>query len=661
MAELEELTQALKKAHNANRPEDAQRIAQMIKDKQRADVSFGEYATQVLEGASFGYGDEILGSLYGAYNSIADGKPLNEAVNEGIDAMRAMQKSGEEKLGTAKALGLQAAGGIGTMFIPGVGQIGLGLRGLQGMGKGASTLGKLGQSAKVGGTTGAITGVGMAEGDFTAGGIYDRAMGGLTGGLTGAALSPALTGIAGAGRSGIDYLGRLVPGGTERQVEKLARSVVSPKQTAVMQTDMAKMPSVGVLGDVAPRDARRLLGESMRRIGGGELADQIEARQQQAYERIIPKIDEIVSDKPYFEVVKDIGAKRASTAKANYGNAYDSVLEETQGIKSVINNPAMKDIYEDAKEISKIMDTNFPENWENAKLLPTVELMDFMKQALDDRVSRAFNAGDNKRAGALITLRDKLKKEVDDQVPDYAKARSEYAGYSAALEAADQGKKFARAATDETATEDFGSILKDMGTHELDAFRAGAASVLRDKVRGKATWTDVVSGGDPTQPFKSILFKDKLEKMIGKKGTDTFLKGVGGIESEMKMSRLAMELKGSQTGQRNVAGQAMDSPMQLAVDSVGAKVGEPGSMMRTLGRVTDAINAPSSAVARGYGNLFLSNNPVDRANAVNMLMRPQTKLEQLSPAFRGGLSVGGGYLAGSGQNPISSYLLGTGQ
>ena len=153
MAELEELTQALRKAHDANRPEDAKRIAQMIKDKQQADVSFGEYATQVLEGASFGYGDEILGSLYGAYNSIAEGKPLNEAVNEGIDAMRAMQKSGEEKLGTAKALGLQAAGGIGTMFIPGVGQIGLGLRGLQGMGKGASTLGKLGQSAKVGGTT----------------------------------------------------------------------------------------------------------------------------------------------------------------------------------------------------------------------------------------------------------------------------------------------------------------------------------------------------------------------------------------------------------------------------------------------------------------------------------------------------------------------------
>lgn len=641
MAKLEELTQALRKAHDANRPEDAKRIAQMIKSKQREDVSFGEYATQVLEGASLGYGDEILGSLYGAYNSIADGKPLNEAVNEGIDAMRAMQKSGEEKLGTAKALGLQAAGGIGTMFIPGLGQLGLGLRGLQGMGKGASTLGKLKQSAKVGGATGAVTGVGMAEGGFS-----DRAMGGLTGGLTGAALSPTLTGTAMAGRGLLDFGGRFLKGGAKQQADKLARSVVSPEQALTMQENMAKLPSVGVLGDVAPTDARRLLGESMRRIGGGELADQIETRQQKAYERIIPKIDEIVSDKPYFEVVKDIGEKRASTAKANYGNAYDSVLEETQGIKSVINNPAMKDIYEDAKEISKIMDTNFPENWESAKLLPTVELMDFMKQALDDRVSRAFRTGDNKLGGALITLRDKLKKEVDDQVPDYAKARSEYAGYSAALEAADQGKKFARAATDETATEDFGSILKDMGTHELDAFRAGAASVLRDKVRGKATWTDVVSGGDPTQPFKSILFKDKLEKMIGKKGTDTFLRGVGGIESEMKMSRLAMELKGSQTGQRNVAGQAMDSPMQMASDVVGTKVGEPGSMMRVMGRITDKINAPSSAVAKKYGNLFLSNNPVDRANAINMLMRPQTKLEQLSPALRGGLNVAGGYLGG---------------
>jgi len=666
MADIERLKEALIAADAAGNTDDAMAFADAIRAAQKASspptptpspadaapitnegASLSERASQVLEGATMGWGDEGLGALYGAYRSLKDDLPFMPSVNRGIDSVRQVQQQAAQKMGPAQTLGMQALGGLSTLGLGG------GVKGAQMLGKGVSTLGKLGQAAKVGAGTGAIAGAGMSEGGFTPDGLIDRATGAGMGAATGALLSPALTGSGMVGKSVLDYGRRLIPGGAKKQAQGLARSTITPAQAVQMQADDAAMPSVSVLGDVAPRDARRMAGESLRRVGGGEAADQIEARHSGQVSRIIPKVDEIISNKPYWDTVNDLGQKRALSAKANYGDAYSQQLQDSPRIREILNNPAMKDIYEDAKEISRIMDADFPADWEDAKLLPTVELMDFMKQALDDKVETAFRGGSGKLGSALKSLRQKLKDEVDLQVPDYAKARSEYAGYSAALEAADQGKKFMRALNDETGAEDFGSIIKDMGDHEAEAFRAGAASVLRDKVRAKGSWTDVVSAGDATQPFKTLLFKDKLEKMLGPEDAKRFLDG---IEQEMKMSRLAMELKGSQTAQREMAGGAMDSAAQVTSEATRAKFGDPAAVMQILSRATDFINAPSSAVSKEFNDLLLSSDPVKKAAALNMLQRPTTPLQQLGPASRGALNVAGGY-AGGGMQAQDPYLL----
>lgn len=608
---------------------------------QDGGADIGEYAAQALRGATFDWGDEILGTLYGLYRAGRDGMPVGDAIKAGIETIREVQRRGEKKMGPVAATGMQIAGSIPLAFVGGGSALAQG-----------TNLAKLGQAAKIGAIGGGVAGAGAGEGGFDASGVLSRGSSAAMGAGIGAVAAPVLTGGAMGLKSAGQYVGRLFPGGAERQARGVLKSVVSPEDAARMADDIEGMPSVSVLADVAPRDAQRITGAAVRRVGGGKAAERLEARhagkETGQHTRLLPAISRAFSDETVIDAVQGAAKQRQLTASRNYRKAYEQALEETGEIKSILDNPALKDAWADAKKLAEYSGIVVPDNWDQARLKPTVELMDVMKQALDDQVDAAYRGGQSKLGGVLDGLRRRIRDEVDRQVPEYKDARSVYAGYSAAMEAAEKGVAFMRAAMGETAELRHGitaKAIKEMGEHETEAFRAGVASVLRDKVGAKGY------GADVTKVFDNPLIREKVEKAIGIDAARSFLKIV---DDEAAMARTFSELQGSQTQPREAAEKALQGVASLAQDAMAVQYGSPTAGVNILQKVADAVNAPPSAVARKVSDMMLTDDPVQKVMVLDILKRRPPPFAPVGARARQALNIGAAQQSGATQSP---YLL----
>lgn len=172
----------------------------------------------ILQGASFGFGDELsggIGALIGsdpALGQTFDAPTLGGRYQQARDFYRAKNRGAQEAYGKTY-LGGQLLGGIAA---PG----GLAARGATGL-TGAARIAYL---AKLGGATGALAGAGAAEGDFG-----DTLGSALRGGVTGAILSPLadagtralaapVAKLASGLRTGAGYALSRVAGGIQRDV-----------------------------------------------------------------------------------------------------------------------------------------------------------------------------------------------------------------------------------------------------------------------------------------------------------------------------------------------------------------------------------------------------------------------------------------------------------
>jgi hypothetical protein len=123
-------------------------------------VSQAESAARGLaQGALFGFPDEATARL----ESIVSGKPYEQALQESREAYRRAQEANP-----VTYAGSEIAGGVGTAFIPGLGQAGTGAR--------------LARMAAIGAGTGALSGLGFSEGQNIGEIAKDVGIGGALGG-----------------------------------------------------------------------------------------------------------------------------------------------------------------------------------------------------------------------------------------------------------------------------------------------------------------------------------------------------------------------------------------------------------------------------------------------------------------------------------------------
>ena len=204
--------------------------------------------------------------------------------------------------------------------------------------------------------------------------------------------------------------------------------------------------------------------------------------------------------------------------------------------------------------------------------------MDFIKQSLDDRVNKLY---DNKLSGAatkLKTLRNNFRDYLDKAVPEYKKARSDYAGASAAMEAANIGRDFI-----EKPKKISTRILNNFGNHEKEAFQIGVAEALRYKIMNTDEGLNVA---------KKLFNKPEIKKRLRLAFTDeaSFKKFEQDMNNEIQMF---------QTGERGLGG-SPTKRIEMDVDALGV-ANDLGNMnvSNLVGRMFgESPDAPEEVNAR---------------------------------------------------------------
>ena len=595
------------------------------------EPSFRDYAQQVLgQGTLMGFGDEILGGIQGSYDTLTGEGGWGENVDKRIDAERARMKQTEDSLGTLKTLALQAGGGLLT------GGVGAG-RAIAG--KGLSMGAKALRGATQGGIQGAITGAGMAEG-----GVGERAIPAAQGagfGVLGGAALPALA--HGATELGKGAL-RMLPGGVDRQAKSLIRGTVPQKAVPRMERDLARMPH-GVVADVAPTDARRITGEAMRTVGGGKQVDIMAARHKGQYQRIKPKMEVIVGGKNVNEALDDLSKLRRTTADENYGKFYENPVELTPQLKKSFADEDFQEAYKLAQKIARREGVQLPPLYNNADgvvsyATPNARMLDYMKQGMDAMVDQSYKTEGGTLGRSIQTVRNDFRDYLDELLPDYKKARSEYAGLSASMEAMETGRKFLRSAMSEEGGKFAGGVdAKDiarMGEHELESFRMGVASVVREKLGAPKPGANIAT------VFDSNNVKEKIRTALGPERAKEFYRVLG---DEAKMAMTWAENQGSQTAQRASAKMSMGTDL---VDAT-ATAATGGVPLLSMARAAANKVAPQpESVAARISQLMASPKAADKMEAFR-IMKSGGITQPLG--YLGGMAQGstagiGGYLGG---------------
>jgi GNAT superfamily N-acetyltransferase len=233
-------------------------------------------AMQTAQGATMGFGDEIVGGLSAAGAALTGGDS-GQAYRQNTDAVRAEMAANRQAapLSTfgAEALGGAATGNVGSGFV-----------------RNASTrLGMAGRTAAVGAGYGAVTGTGEADG-----GVGQRAVGGAIGGTLGGVLGAGapltLEGGVRVGRAGLRLLDRAINSrGAGREMTRNQRRALNQ---LISEAEGAGRPPAEILrridelreaGASAEQTVAELLGEpGINRAAGGVLTGNADALQGRA-------------------------------------------------------------------------------------------------------------------------------------------------------------------------------------------------------------------------------------------------------------------------------------------------------------------------------------------------------------------------------------------
>jgi len=362
------------------------------------------------------------------------------------------------------AMGLNVAGGIGAMFLPGAGLAGQILRAGTGIGKLSTPLLRTAATSAV---EGGIAGVGAGENP------EERFTMGLTGAALGSTLGGGMYGLGrgsqfirdvraarrdtGENAEGIaaDLLGSRVS-----NPDALRQQMTRDAQLGTPTTLATATPELANLSDVVlrtPSEGREALAETVARQQAGA-----PSRAQQALRTALPTPD-------YFASMDQVVGTLRDNAKSLYNAAYAAAPEiRDQRILNALDGPDIQSAYIDAIKNSKremeaaalrgedpapfAMKELFALRFDadgavvgldpTGKKIPDLRSLDQIKQALDRRIRGLYASGQGGDATALRKIRDAFVNRLDQVGPaEYKIARGQYKGDIEIRDALELGRK----------------------------------------------------------------------------------------------------------------------------------------------------------------------------------------------------------------------------
>lgn len=576
------------------------------------DQHLGGMLMSALHGASFGWDDEGVGSLYGLVTGAgaqagrdAYRRQLQEFhnANPGTDLVMQMVGGGGVTGFARKALGIAAPKAADWLMHLGAAKKLIG----GGMVAGAAYA----AGDQQGGAGGRL---GAAAGGAALGGVMAGALGG-AGAVAGKIVKPMLRGNK--------FLQELAPKTFPQTIDDvdniilrdIANDGTTPGEMLMKAEAMHQMGLTPTVADLAGENTMGRMqavqgasGKGMQSIKAG-----FKERQVGEGDRVL---DWLVGDNKLglqnIEQVENgfLGARRMD-GKLLYDEAYQHAAPMTDKLKSLFDNEKFRDAWNQARlelrqqpggqDIGPLTKPLFPDMVgpqysASVKSVPTIDLktgnvtskmervpaqhgapeairptelsvagLDYTKRYLDRIIRQGENANNGWSKGVAHGLSQNLEealKEIDQSVPSYGEARRLWRSDSRVIDALENGKKFLRANSDEIEM----AMQGHQSTAETEAFKLGVMTSVRHAIEGNRSKVP-----DQVAIFYGKGMAKKVQAVFGKDADDMLER----VRIEARFGEVYGKTLGSRTA--NMMGMMAENEAQAA-SILGAVVAQrPGT------------------------------------------------------------------------------------
>ena len=673
-ATQEEIQKALSSVRPARRQEETMPAAPQ-------EMSWGEYgkglARSAASGLTFNWSDEGIAAI----RSRVEGIPYEQALAD----ERAKKKAFEEQY-PVPAIAAEIAGGVPTLFVPGLGAAKVAQSTMQAGRLGRAVAGPVAQATKAGAIQGTLAGTGESESTdvFSAEDIAQRLKGAGAGAAVGAGVGATVGTAVKAGTPIVrGVMERFRPEAMAEDVAKmkvlqdLQRSGMTPAQA---QREFEYLQSTGASPsyfDVSGPLTSRAESVVQREGAAGEgIVEDIVGKQRAQRERIMGQAKERLGQtKNYYETAEDAATALRTQAKPFYEKAYKAEIPveaqyELQSIMNKLKNASPKAI-QYAKELfsferesgdfKRLGTRELPSGNEAFDMIPNVQQWDYIMRGLGQVISKETDSVTREITpigGAATKMRAQIANILDKEVPEFGAARRQYKGDLEVKQALDEARKgFNRVDPEELAISWGG-----MSVAEKEAYRAGALKNIRDSLFGSRDYTDATSRiGQAIQDRRDALNIIMPEKASARLFQDY-------LEAEAKIAANAQKIKaGSPTERRKRLGKDLEVETDLSMLGVArqAAQGSYFPAMNTLFSILAKNPAIPEKRVEAIGEMLRKNDMkgVERLTKsleafVEEQARKQAKAAQVTKtvAGRAGRVSGGEAAEGPGE-PIPELTI----
>lgn len=469
----------------------------------RPEAAFPGPVNAALQGLSMGFSDEAIAGL----RSAAGRGKYEDLVKAEREAIR---KYAEEHPNIST--GLEMAGAVAPALVT------MGAGALPSIVRGGATAMRAAPAAVNAAATATrapslarMTGLGALQGGATAVGTSEKPLSELPAefGLGTVAGGAATLGLAGLGKYvampafrsiksalGFGDADKMADFAIARALQKdgLTPDAAAAKLAAMQRGEMT-LADLGENTAALLRKASASPGEA-RMTTKGTLV----SRETDRIPRVSDDLRTLMSgSKDFYTDVQDLIKKRSVEADSLYQAAWDAKAvfspKTAPEIEKLRNLPSFKEAMKGgAKRMADLgMDIADPKN--------TLRALHETKIALDDMIESAVRAGEGNQAKTLISMKERLLKDMEKAVPEYRTARETFAGDSELLTAMNEGRDIYK--MPEMDMRKLIDRFKDSPS-EYDAFRAGIAQSMLEKLR---------VAGPAADPFKTVFGKDAEQKI----------------------------------------------------------------------------------------------------------------------------------------------------
>jgi hypothetical protein len=439
---------------------------------QKPLVAAGDMVDLAANGATMGFGNKGAAALRAAFT--------DKSYDEELEAMRAATQRAGERSGSAGQLA-EFAGVVGTPAAL--------------ASRGATLAGRFGTGAMTGAKgvaarSGLLAAEGAGYGAASAlGNDTNVAEGAAVGGLAGGAVPLLLAGGRTVAKPFVDAVrARMNPGGYA--AEKVAERVGNKMPADQAAQRMAMDPGTS-LADVAGDSTRGLLrtaanipGKARDRVNA-----QLVLRQFGQGDRLKSAVARTFADPDGYLATKDqIAEAMEKAAGPMYRTAYSKPLHYSEKLEAILDTPAGKQALRHAETLAQNEQVPFKQFFiqvaddgsQTARRVPDTRGWDYIKRAMDDMIDGQTDSITKKvtnEGRILVGLKNRMLEEVDRLNPDYAAARSVWAGKKSLDEALEKGRDVFRLSPEALRRE-----VANMGPAQKLSARVGAAETLRHEI-----------------------------------------------------------------------------------------------------------------------------------------------------------------------------------